>query len=130
MMQASAVQTTARWSNPPYGGMRYDDQAKTFAEKAFAEGRSVPIPPDATALRLCHRLHRAGLQRRLMVVTDDYVVLADYLKGETEHTFESLFQMKRFSGARSRRQEAGAPHRPVEPRPGRQRAVRDRLRLV
>jgi hypothetical protein len=35
-------------------------------------------------------------QRRLMVVTDDYVVLADYLKAEKTHTFDCLFQMKGF----------------------------------
>ncbi|MFT3787335.1 MAG: hypothetical protein QM770_14400 [Tepidisphaeraceae bacterium] len=47
MMQAAAVQTTARWSNPPYGGIAYDDGPKTFAEKMWQEGRSVPIPENA-----------------------------------------------------------------------------------
>jgi hypothetical protein len=32
------------------------------------------------------------------VVTDDYVVLADYLKGTNLHTFESLLQIKGFEG--------------------------------
>ena len=33
-------------------------------------------------------------QRRLTVVTDDYVILADYLKGHEKHTFENLLQLR------------------------------------
>jgi hypothetical protein len=95
MMQASAVQTETRWSNPPYGGMRYDEK-KTFAEKVFEEGRSVPIPADAPPYGAVTGYTEPILQRRLMLVTDDYVVLADYLKADKEHTFENLFQMKGF----------------------------------
>jgi hypothetical protein len=100
MMQASAVQTHARWSNPPYGGMVYweGQPHKVFADKAFSEGRSVPIPDDAPAYGQVTGYTEPILQRRLMIVTDDYVVLADYLKGEQEHTYESLFQMKGFQG--------------------------------
>ena len=49
-MQATVVETDARWSNPPYGGMVYDYvPVKTFAEKTWREGRSVPIPTNAPA---------------------------------------------------------------------------------
>jgi len=99
MMQATAVQTTARWSYPPYGGMVYDYvPVKTFAEKTWREGRSVPIPANPPAYGTLTGYTEPVLQRRLMLVTDDYVVIADYLKGEKEHTFDSLLQLKGFEG--------------------------------
>ncbi len=101
MMQAAAVETNARWSNPPYGGMVYENQTKSFPEKSFKESRSIPIPKDAPPYAKFGSVTgytEPVLQRRLMVVTDDYVLLADYLKGEREHTFDSLFQMKGFQG--------------------------------
>jgi hypothetical protein len=99
LMQATAVETTARWSNPPYGGMVYDLlPVKTFAEKAWREGKSVPLPKDAPKYGTLTDYTEPVLQRRLMVVTDDYVVVADYLKGTKPHLFESLFQPKGFLG--------------------------------
>jgi hypothetical protein len=106
MMQAAAVQVNTRWSNPPYGGMRYGDQPhKTFAEKAFAEGRSVPTPAELSIYDKWNSpttsltgYTEPILQRRLMIMTDDYVVLADYLKAEKEHTFDALLQMRSFQG--------------------------------
>lgn len=38
------------------------------------------------------------LQKRIMAVTDDYIVLFDYLEGEREHQFDSLMQIKGFLG--------------------------------
>ncbi len=99
LMQATAVETTARWSNPPYGGMVYDLlPVKTFAEKAWREGKSVPLPKDPPKYGTLTDYTESVLQRRLMVVTDDYVVVADYLKGAKPHLFESLFQPKGFLG--------------------------------
>ena len=40
-------------------------------------------------------------QKRVMGVTDDYIVLFDYLKGETEHQYDSLFQIKGFKGIKA-----------------------------
>ena len=58
LMQAAAVQTTARWSNPPYGGMVYDYvPVKTFEQKTWREGRYVPIPTTAPAYGTLNRLH-------------------------------------------------------------------------
>jgi hypothetical protein len=44
------------------------------------------------------------LQRRLTVVTDDYVVLADYVRGEQTHTFDCLHHYQGFLGLESKRQ--------------------------
>ncbi|HEY3329494.1 MAG TPA: hypothetical protein VGK19_05695 [Capsulimonadaceae bacterium] len=38
------------------------------------------------------------LQRRLLIVTDDYVLVADYLKGSQSHTFDNVFQFRDFGG--------------------------------
>jgi hypothetical protein len=98
MMQATAVQTNARWSNPPYGGMVYDWFTGGFAEKSWTEGRSIPIPENAPIYGNIGPYSDRVLQRRAMVVTDDYVVLADYLRASQVHTFESLLQIKGFKG--------------------------------
>jgi hypothetical protein len=101
-MQATVVETKARWSNPPYGGMVYDYvPVKTFAEKCWREGRSVPIPSNAPPYGAITGYTEQILQRRAMLVLDDYVVLADFVKGIPPcgmHTFESLFQLKGFQG--------------------------------
>jgi hypothetical protein len=99
LMQATVVETTARWSNPPYGGMIYDYiPVKTFAEKAWREGKYVPLPKNPPEYGVLTDYTEPVLQRRLMVVTGDYVVVADYLKGSRPHLFESLFQPKGFLG--------------------------------
>jgi len=98
-MQATVVQTDARWSNPPYGGMVYDNvPVKTFAEKGWREGRSVPIPTNAPRYGSLTGYTEKILQRRALLVLDDYVVIADFVKGTNAHTFESLFQLKGFQG--------------------------------
>lgn len=98
LMQATITETNARWSNPPYGGMQYDWAGGIdFAEKSFQEGRSVPIPENAPAYGAVTDFTEPVLQRRLMVMMDDYIVLADYVKAEKEHNFDWLFQMKGFS---------------------------------
>lgn len=70
MMQASAVQTIARWREiprfniekfPPWNDKEYDSDFE-------------PV-----------------LQRRLMIVTDDYVVVADYMKAPQEHNYDWMF---------------------------------------
>lgn len=98
-MQATVVETDARWSNPPYGGMVYDYvPVKTFAEKCWREGRSVPIPANPPRYGSLTGYTEPVLQRRALIVTDDYIVLADWLRGTNVHTFESLLQMKGFQG--------------------------------
>jgi hypothetical protein len=98
-MQATAVQTEARWSNPPYGGMIYDYvPVKTFAEKCWREGRSVPLPTNPPAYGSLTGYTEKILQRRALLVLDDYVVIADFVKGASPHTYESLLQLKGFEG--------------------------------
>ena len=99
MMQATVVETDTRWSNPPYGGMVYDYvPVKTFAEKCWREGRFVPIPDNPPKYGSLTGFTEPVLQRRAMIVTDDYVVLVDYVKGSQPHTFESLLHLKGFKG--------------------------------
>jgi hypothetical protein len=99
VFQATAVETTARWSNPPYGGMVYDYvPVKTFEQKAQREGKSVPIPASRPAYGTLTDFTEPVQQRRLMVVTDDYVLLADHVKGTRPHTFDSLLQLRGFQG--------------------------------
>jgi hypothetical protein len=98
-MQATIVQTDARWSHPPYGGMVYDNvPVKTFAEKCWREGRSVPVPTNAPRYGSLTGFTEKILQRRALIVLDDYIVLADFVKGTNAHTFENLFQLKGFQG--------------------------------
>lgn len=98
MMQATVTETNARWSNPPYGGMIYDWAGDiSFADKSLQEGRSIPIPKNPPAYGAITGYTEPVLQRRLMVMMDDYIVLADYMRAEKEHTFDWLFQMKGFS---------------------------------
>lgn len=98
-MQATVVETKARWSNPPYGGMQYEERGGiSFAGKCWQEGRSVPIPAGAPAYGAVTGYTEPVFQRRLMIVTDDYVVLADYVKAQQEHTYDWLFNAKGFKG--------------------------------
>jgi hypothetical protein len=102
MMQVSAQEVTARWYDPPYGGMQYDAAASGGAVKDFPAGmrrnrQSVPLVTDRVQGEIGPPSEPV-LQRRVGVVTDDYIVIADYLKSEQPHTFDNLFQMKAFQG--------------------------------
>lgn len=74
LFQASAVENIARWSYPPYGGWRVEGE-DSFSERAWKEGRYMPIPdiePEYTKrTNFTEPIH----QRRLTIVTDDYIVL-------------------------------------------------------
>lgn len=89
MMQVMGAETNARWSNPPYFG-GYDQLAKVRNGEApyvFIPANH-PQPTDITDYT------EPVLQRRLLIVTDDYVVTADYLKGSKEHTFDNLLHLR------------------------------------
>jgi len=95
MMQATAVETNARWSDPPYGGMLYRGMRNdTVMDTSWMADRSLPIPENPPARQVITGYTEPVLQRRLMVMMDDYVILADYLKAGEDHTFDWLFQMK------------------------------------
>ncbi len=97
MMQAAVVETNARWSDPPFGGMRYDGFKIDFADKMWTDGQTIPIPSNAVYGNTGPYSERVR-QRRLIVVTDDYVLLADDLQAASEHTFDCLFQIKGYKG--------------------------------
>ncbi|AWW32776.1 hypothetical protein DN752_22985 [Echinicola strongylocentroti] len=97
MMQATAVETNSKWSYAPYGGIHYKAD-QTFAEKVWEEGRSITIPENAPEYGAVTGYTEPVMQRRTMLVMDDYVVLADYLEGEKEHQFDWMLQVKGFKG--------------------------------
>lgn len=90
MLQAVAVETDARWSNPPYLGgydqiedIRKGDRAYVFIPEDH------PEPTDIGAYT--EPIH----ERRLMAVTDDYVLIADYLRSDkADHQFDNLLQLR------------------------------------
>ncbi|MGN6506965.1 MAG: hypothetical protein ACTHM6_15530 [Tepidisphaeraceae bacterium] len=92
MMQVSVQETNARWSDPPYGGMQYFP-GDTFAQQMQKNQQSIPLVSDRAYGELGPMSDRV-MQRRLAIVTDDYVLLADYLKGEQPHTFDNVLQMR------------------------------------
>ncbi|MDQ8183460.1 hypothetical protein [Pelagicoccus sp. SDUM812005] len=99
LMQVTAVETKARWSAPPYGGINYPwFTGDTFQEKCWEEGRYMPVPENEPQWGRLGPFTERVTQRRLMAVTDDYVVLADYLESPEEHTFDCLFNIKGFQG--------------------------------
>ncbi|PNW28427.1 alginate lyase family protein [Formosa algae] len=96
MMQATVLETDSKWSHPPYGGIPNSKQ--TFAEKMWEEGRTIELPENQPEFGEVSEFTEPVLQRRAMIVLDDYIVMADYLKGEKEHEFDWMFQAKGFKG--------------------------------
>lgn len=104
-LQSAGVEVRARWSYPPYGGMVYyqDGQSPTKEElrkRAAMNHCFLPIEegPDSPVYGECTGFTEPITQRRVMAMTDDYIVLFDYLEGETEHCYDSLLQIKGFLG--------------------------------
>lgn len=102
MLQVCAVETTARWSDPPYGGQT-PYPASFPEEKGWAEGRYVPAPPVPRGQGDPGEYSEPILQRRLTAVTDDYVLIADYVRGGEEHVYDCLHHYQGFAGLRSER---------------------------
>ncbi|MCZ4223487.1 heparinase II/III family protein [Pedobacter rhodius] len=89
MMQAIAAETFVRWSNPPYfGGYAQVEQVKK------ADAPYVPIPGNHPNPTDVTDYTEPVLQRRLLLVTDDYVITADYLKAKQAHTFDNLLHLR------------------------------------
>ena len=73
-IQACAVETNARWAQKlPWDIKKPGDLDPENMAKMVDYGNAEPV-----------------CQRRLMLVTDDYVLLFDYLAGKHEHTFDWL----------------------------------------
>lgn len=103
LFQAGCVETTAAWSYPAYLGLRHSmPGVSTFTgRKPEHENRSMPDPGmDEPPYSRLTGFTEPILQRRLMLLTDDYVVLADYdasVDGKA-HRFDHMFQVKGFLG--------------------------------
>lgn len=101
LFQAGCVEGTAAWSYPAYGGLRSSMKGpRSFEEKTEWEGRYFPTPKQHPDFGVLSGFTEPIFQRRLMVVTDDYVVLADNDKSTTDkqHRFDLLFQVKGLLG--------------------------------
>ena len=88
-LQVIAAESSPRWSHPPYlGGYDLVDKIKA------GEERYVPIPDEHPELGAVTGFTEPIFTRRLQMVTDDYVLIADYLKGEREHTFDNMIHLR------------------------------------
>ncbi|RED98411.1 COG1470 family protein [Marinoscillum furvescens] len=77
LMQVSAVETVARWRKIPTWNI---DKFPPWDDKGYAEG------------------FEHVQQRRITVVTDDYVVLADYVNASQRHQYDWLIHPVGFQG--------------------------------
>jgi hypothetical protein len=93
VMQVSATQIETVWIDPPYGGQT--PYKMSFPqEKAWSENRWMPVPDVIRAQGDTGEPTSPVMQRRLLVLTDDYLVVADYIHGEEEHNFDNLLHCK------------------------------------
>lgn len=96
MMQATTIETNSKWSYAPYGGIPSTE--KSFAQKMWDESRIIEMPDNPPSFGEVTGYTEPVMQRRTLVVMDDYIVLADYLAGEKEHQFDWMLQIKGFKG--------------------------------
>ena len=91
MMQAVATESLSRFAYPPVlsGWERWK-------EMNDAQNRPFSMPEKLPPLGMMFDPTEPLLQRRAMVVTDDYIVVADYVKGEKEHTYDWLLHPQGF----------------------------------
>ena len=103
------MRTTARWGYPPYGGMIYE-RGQSLRERCEYNASDLPCC-DAAPYGEVTELTEPITQTRVMAVLDDCVVIFDSMKGEREHRYESLLQIKGFRSlkavGRENCQEAG-----------------------
>lgn len=102
-LQAAGIEVTTRWAYPPYGGMVYEQDGQTATKEELRKrcrlnGCFLPIleGEDSPVYGEMSGYTEPILQRRVMAVTDDYIVLFDYVQGEQEHRYDSLMQIKGF----------------------------------
>jgi hypothetical protein len=89
MLNVIAAETDARWSNPPYfGGYAQIEKVKS------GDAPYVPVPDSHPNVSDVTDFTEPVRQRRLILVTDDYVLLADDLKSDKPHTFDNLMHLR------------------------------------
>lgn len=121
MMQVSEQQTIAKWSDPPYLGMQYNSN-ETLLDQMKKNKQSIPIVKDRAYGAMGPNTEPV-LQRRLAIVTDDYVILADYLKGDSVHTFDNLFQMRKLLSLSCNNNDLKVDHHDAQYNPDPRRAA-------
>lgn len=94
-LQAAGVETKSRWAYPPYGGMVYNE-GETLEQRCQLNASSLPSVKNPPTYGELSDYTEEIEQKRIMAITDDYVVLFDYLQGEKPHQFDSLLQIKGF----------------------------------
>lgn len=92
-LQAAAIETVCRWAWPPYGGMDYDDSPGDFPRRLQMNVAWFPIDPDLPYGKITGETEPIT-QRRVLAVTDDYLVLFDQVAGQQPHQYETTFQLK------------------------------------
>ncbi|MDF7825462.1 hypothetical protein P4B35_15655 [Pontiellaceae bacterium B12227] len=97
LMKVSATEIETEWIDPPYGGQT-PYALKMPEEKTWQEARWLPTPGNPRPQGDTGTPSEPILQRRLIITTDDYVVMADYLKGSEPHDFDNLFNCKGLVG--------------------------------
>lgn len=96
-LQAAGLEWRCQWAWPPYGGMDYDDSPGDFEKRLAMNVAWFPVDGSLPYAKLTG-FTEPVLQRRVLAVTDDYLVLFDYAAGETEHQYETTFQLKGLRG--------------------------------
>lgn len=104
-LQAAGVRTTARWGYPPFGGMIYQ-KGESLQERSAFNASDLPSCEDAPYGEITE-ITEPIVQTRVMAVLDDCIVIFDSLKGEEEHRYESLLQIKGFQGLEAVGEESG-----------------------
>lgn len=100
-MQACVVETIARWFDPPYGGQTpYPEQFPE--EKAWNEARYIPIPEIPRGQGETGEYSEPVKQRRMVVVTDDYIVMTDWVKSDNPHEFDNWLHLSGYKGITAR----------------------------
>ena len=96
IFQAVAVENESRWSNPRF---RSDLASEEELKKGVMEyqGYKVEIPEDPPEPGHMTDFTEPIRSRRLLAATDEYVLVLDNIKGEKEHTFNSLYYFNGFS---------------------------------
>ena len=103
-LQAAGVEITTPWAYPPYGGMVYYQDGQTPTRDALRarckmNGCFLPIVEGSKPVYGEMSEYTEPIrQRRVMAVTDDYIVLFDEMQGQKPHVYDSLMQFKGFLG--------------------------------
>jgi hypothetical protein len=88
--QAVCAETTARWSDPPYGGQT-PYPVKFPEDKCRAEGRYILTPPEERRQGSVGEYTEGVFQRRMIILTQEYLLILDYLCAEQEHVYDVLY---------------------------------------